>query len=104
MLYKVNCGRDRGEQVIHCDRMKAFKTQTLRNEISENDEEREYTDDPSPGSEDESSQAKCKDVDLKSSLLETVEDLAPDGRSVTSVQWRRWNSAQLLMSRVLFFS
>ena len=61
--------------------MKACKKQTLRNERSENDEEREYTDDPSPSSEVESSQAKCEDVDLKSSQLETVEDLAPVERS-----------------------
>ena len=90
VLYKVNCGRDRGEQVIHCDRMKACKRQTLRNESSENDEERENTDDPSPCYEDESSQAKCEDVDLKSSQLETVEDLAPVGRSKSERRSPGW--------------
>ena len=32
MLYKVNCGRNKTEQVIHCDRIKSCKQQILRSE------------------------------------------------------------------------
>ena len=34
VLYKVNCGRNGREQVIHCDRMKACREQVLRGETS----------------------------------------------------------------------
>lgn len=32
VLYKVNCGRNGKEQMVHCDRMKACKAQVLRGE------------------------------------------------------------------------
>ncbi|MCG8044654.1 MAG: DDE-type integrase/transposase/recombinase, partial [Candidatus Thiodiazotropha endolucinida] len=32
VLYKVNCGRNKSPQIIHCDRMKSCKGQILRNE------------------------------------------------------------------------
>lgn len=32
VLYKVNCGRNGKEQIVHCDRMKACKAQVLRGE------------------------------------------------------------------------
>ena len=32
VLYKVNCGRNKTEQVIHCDRIKSCKQQILRSE------------------------------------------------------------------------
>ena len=35
VLYKVNCGRNGKEQVVHCDRMKACKAQVLRGEGTE---------------------------------------------------------------------
>ena len=39
VLYKVNCGQNRSEQVIHCDRIKLYKQQVLREEHDQvNDE------------------------------------------------------------------
>ena len=35
VLYKVNCGRNGKEQVVHCERMKACKAQVLRGEGTE---------------------------------------------------------------------
>ena len=34
-MYKVNFGRNRKEQVVHCDRMKVCKAQVLRGEGAE---------------------------------------------------------------------
>lgn len=35
ILYKVNCGRNRTNQIIHCDRIKQCKQQILRGEIEQ---------------------------------------------------------------------
>ena len=34
VLYKVNCGRNEKEQIVHCDRMKVCKKQVLKGEES----------------------------------------------------------------------
>ena len=50
ILYNVNCGRNRADQVIHCDRMKSCRQQTLRGEIEIIDNEAHF--DENNGNED----------------------------------------------------
>ena len=40
--YKVNCGRNRNDQVIHCDRMKSCRQHILRGEIESIDYEAHF--------------------------------------------------------------
>lgn len=44
ILYKVNCGRNRTDQVIHCDRMKSYRQQNLRGEIEIIDNEAHFVE------------------------------------------------------------
>ena len=37
VLYKVNCGRNNAEQIIHCDRIKLCRQQVLRGELEQSD-------------------------------------------------------------------
>ena len=37
VLYKVNCGRNNDEQIIHCDRIKLCRQQVLRGELEQSD-------------------------------------------------------------------
>ena len=37
VLYKVNCGRNNAEQIIHCDRVKLCRQQVLRGELEQSD-------------------------------------------------------------------
>ena len=37
VLYKVNCGRNNAEQIIHCDRIKLCRQQVLRGELEQAD-------------------------------------------------------------------
>ena len=50
ILYKVNCGRNRADQVIHRDRMKSCRQQILRGEIEIIDNEAHF--DENNGNED----------------------------------------------------
>ena len=75
VLYRVNCGRNGKDQVIHCDRMKVCKKQLLRGEVdgdvgTQSQEGHESVDE---------AEANCQADDVlgyKDRGLETVEDLA----------------------------
>lgn len=47
ILYKVDCGRNQSLQVIHCDRMRKCKDQTLFGEIELNESEERMDDEES---------------------------------------------------------
>lgn len=69
ILYKVDCGRNQSLQVIHCDRMRKCKDQTLFGEIELNESEERMDDEES----ERRAFGDTEDIDLISSLNEPRE-------------------------------
>ena len=78
VLYKVDCGRNGKEQIIHCDRMKACREQRLRDEHKY---DKSAESDPVPGCSDESKENEQPEIaedylGYRDKGIDTVEDLA----------------------------
>ena len=71
VLYKVNCGRNGKEQVVHCDRMKTCKAQTLRGE----EEMQVFTDDAEKLPDE---QLEAETVYENQPQIEVTDELAGD--------------------------
>ena len=77
VLYKVDCGRNGKEQIIHCDRMKACRQQRLRDEHKY---DKSAASDPVPGCSDESKDNEQPEIaedylGYGDKGIDTVEDL-----------------------------
>ena len=77
VLYRVNCGGNGKDQVIHCDRMKVCKKQLLRGEVDGDGGTQSPEGHESVGKAEQNCQAEIADMlGYKDKGLETVEDLA----------------------------
>ena len=90
VLYKVNCGRNNAEQIIHCDRIKLCRQQVLRCELEQSDiEGHEEGHAHEPEKNDESEADRENEIDeveeLESahqSVMDTDRDYESDRKRV----------------------
>ena len=86
VLYKVNCGRNNAEQIIHCDRIKLCRQQVLRGELEQPDtdgHEEGHVHEPENNDEPEADRDEVEELEsAHQSVMDTDRDYESDRKRV----------------------